>query len=95
MIVLGWIPIIGSFFAGLVAGLIARGGPGRGALAGFLTGIIGALLIAAVLMLLGTAFLGALGFLVGLGLSIIVVLLSLFGAIIAVIGGTIGGAIRR
>jgi hypothetical protein len=94
MIVLGWIPVIGSFIAGLVAGLIARGGAGRGATAGFLSGIMGALIIAAVLMVLGTTFLGALGFLVGFGFSIVVILLSLGGAIIALIGGAIGGAIR-
>ena len=94
MIVLGWIPVIGSFIAGLVAGLIVRGGAGRGATAGFLTGILGALIIAAVLMVLGTASLGGLGFLVGFGLSVVVVLLSLVGAIIALIGGAIGGALR-
>jgi hypothetical protein len=94
MIVLGWIPVIGSFIAGLVAGLIARGGAGRGATAGFLTGILGALIIGAVLMFLGTAFLGGLGFLVGFGLNILVILLSLVGAIIALIGGAIGGALR-
>jgi hypothetical protein len=95
MIVLGWIPIIGSFIAGLVAGLIARGGVGRGATARFLTGISGALIIAVMLMVLGTAFLGGLGFLVGFGLSIVVILLSLVGAILALMGGAISGAIRR
>ena len=95
MIVLGWIPIIGSFVAGLVSGLIARGGAGRGATAGFITGILGALIIAVVLMVLGTAFLGGLGFLVGFGLSIVVILLSLVGAIVALIGGAVGGEIRR
>ena len=61
MLVLGWIPIIGSFIVGLVADLIARGGAGRGAKGGFLAGILGALIIAAVLLVLGTAFLGVLG----------------------------------
>lgn len=34
MIKLGWFPLVGPFIAGLVAGLIARGG-GRGAMAVF------------------------------------------------------------
>jgi hypothetical protein len=41
-------------------------------------------------MVLGTAFLGGLGFLVGFSLSIIVILLSLVGAIVALIGGAVG-----
>jgi uncharacterized membrane protein YeaQ/YmgE (transglycosylase-associated protein family) len=46
MIILGWIPVIGAFIAGLVAGLIAKGGVIRGAKAGFLSGMMGAIVIA-------------------------------------------------
>ena len=95
-ILFAFIPIIGwlaSFFGGFVGGLIARGAA-RGALAGFL-GIFFAVIIAVLVFGWLSSLLG-LGFLPG----------ALFGGavtgtllipdfILALIGGIIGGAIRR
>jgi len=93
MIILGWFPIIGPLIAGFVAGLIARGA-GRGALAGFLSGIIGGIIIGVILTIIGTAALGALGTFLGILAGLVVIILSLGGAILALIGGAIGGLIR-
>ena len=41
-----FLPIVGHLIDGFVAGLIAKGGMGRGALAGFLAGIFGGLVFA-------------------------------------------------
>jgi hypothetical protein len=99
LVFLGFIPILGALIAGLVAGLIARGA-GRGAAAGFVAGILGAVVIA-LLLTVGGATIGGLFGLAGLGglLGGLVggagVLLSLGNAIVCLIGGLIGGALRR
>jgi hypothetical protein len=99
LIFLGFIPILGALIAGLVAGLIARGA-GRGAAAGFVAGIVGAVVVA-LLLTVGGAAIGGLFGLAGLGglLGGLVggagVLLSLGNAIVCLIGGLIGGALRR
>jgi len=99
LIFLGFIPILGALIAGVVAGLIARGA-GRGAAAGFVAGILGAVVVALLLTVGGAAIGGIFG-LAGLGglLGGLVggagVLLSLGNAIVCLIGGLIGGALRR
>lgn len=99
LIFLGFIPILGALIAGIVAGLIARGA-GRGAVAGFVAGIFGSVVLAIFLSFLGAAVGGIFG-LTGLGglLGGLVggsyVVLSLGSAIVCLIGGLIGGALRR
>ena len=86
MIILGWIPIFGPLIAGFAAGLVAGGGAGRGATAGFLAGILGGIIIGTVITFLGVAFLGPIGALLGIFAGFIAIVLSLGGAIIALIG---------
>ena len=95
MIILGWIPLIGPFIAGLVAGYIAKGGLGRGALAGFLSGIVGGIILGVIVTVLSTAALGPLGLLIGAFAGLAAIILSLGGAIIALLGGLVGGAIAK
>ena len=91
MIVLCLIPILGPILAGLVAGTIA-GGVGRGAGAGFLSGIIGPL-VAFGLFELNGGFMLSGGWLGGLIIQLIMVLLTY--AVLGLIGGAVGGIIRK
>jgi hypothetical protein len=99
LIFLGFIPVLGALIAGIVAGLIARGA-GRGAAAGFVAGILGAVIVA-LLLTAGGATIGGLFGLASLGgllgglVGGAAVLLSLGNAIVCLIGGLIGGALRR
>jgi uncharacterized membrane protein YeaQ/YmgE (transglycosylase-associated protein family) len=105
ILALGWkYYLIAHFVGGLVAGIIARRGPGRGAFAGFLAGIFGGIVLALMNVSLGTVAGGTLfeflGWLFGAVISvfvwfIITVLAVVFGALVAVIGGLLGGAITR
>jgi hypothetical protein len=94
LLILGWIPIIGALIAGIVAGAVARGA-GRGLVAGFISGIIGVgiivILLTGVLSFLG----GVIGGLIGISVGTVLILLSIGGAVVAMIGGLIGGALRR
>ena len=53
MVVLGFVPVIGPLVAGLVAGLIAGGGVWNGGKAGFLSGLLGAVILS-VLAIIGS-----------------------------------------
>jgi hypothetical protein len=96
---LGWVlPIIAHLIGGFVAGLIARGNMGRGALAGLLAGAFGGvitliLLIAGLTSLWGFLFapLG-IGLSEGLGLAIriVAIFLSIVGIAVAAAGGLVG-----
>jgi len=99
-LLLGFVPIIGDFVAGLIAGYIARGA-GRGAVAGFFSGMLGGILLAIILsVLLGQVplvfrgiepFIGLLQF----GIAIILVAMSLKGAVIGLLGGLAGGIVSE
>ncbi len=103
-VVVGWIvmvilgallPVLGPIIGGFVAGWIARGGTGGGAKAGAVAGIFGAIVIAVILIVFGTALLGGIGFLAGLGTSIVVIISTfLYFGILGLIGGAIAGAVR-
>jgi uncharacterized membrane protein YeaQ/YmgE (transglycosylase-associated protein family) len=92
MIIFGWIPIIGPITAGMVAGILTKDDAGRGALAGFLSGVIGATIESVLLTTLGFAFLGSLGAFIG-GLASLTALISL--PLFGLIGGLIGGVMVR
>jgi hypothetical protein len=99
LVFLNFIPILGALISGFVAGLVARGA-GRGAVAGFLAGILGAVILTLLLTVGGAAIGGILG-LAGVGglfgglVGGTAVLLSLGNAILCLIGGLVGGALRR
>ncbi|NLZ30684.1 MAG: DUF5518 domain-containing protein [Methanomicrobiales archaeon] len=96
-LILGFLlPVIGPLIGGFAAGWIVRGGIGNAAKAGLFAGIIGAIVIALVLLVGGTALLGAFGFIAGLGTSIaIIVSTFIYQGVLSLIGGAIAGAIRR
>ena len=97
---LDFIPIIGPIMAGFVAGVIAGGGAGRGIAAGFIAGILGAVMLA-IAVVAGFGFFGSLvhmpvlGFLVGGAIGSVVMLLGIYNALLGLIGGAVGGALRR
>mgnify|MGYP001181654108 FL=1 len=96
---IGVVPVIGALIAGVVTGLIARG-IGRGLVAGFITGIIGAVMLTIMISVLGAMVgnlfdLAGLGWLIGSGIGMILIGLSLVQGIICAFGGLIGGAINR
>jgi hypothetical protein len=96
---LGWVlPIIAHLIGGFLAGLIARGNMGRGALAGLLAGAFGSV-ISFILIISGmTALWGFLFAPLGIGLSeglglairIVAIFLSIFGIVVAAAGGLVG-----
>ena len=93
--------VLGGLIGGFVAGVTAQGII-RGAFAGFMAGVAGGIIFT-ILAFFGTVFAAAdFGFfeilfagIKGLAFSIIVLILSLLGAIIAAIAGFIGGALTR
>jgi hypothetical protein len=98
LVVIGWIPLLGAAIAGFVAGMIARGA-GRGAMAGFVAGITGGVIAVFILGAIGTLLAGAVGLafiggMIGTGIGVIFLLLSLGNAVVCAVAGAIGGAIR-
>jgi len=99
LILLGYIPIFGALMAGFVAGLITRGA-GRGAAAGLIAGIGGAVILSIILLVAGATIVSLLG---QAGLAVllkgstggIITLLALGNAVVCLVGGLIGGALRR
>lgn len=93
--------LVGGLIGGFVAGLIARGII-RGSIAGFIAGVAGGIIFT-ILAFFGTVFAAAdFGFfeilfagLKGLAFSIIVLILSLAGAVVAAIAGFVGGVLTR
>ncbi len=91
MAFLSFVPILGPRLAGFIAGIIAGGGAARGLLAGFLSGISGALIAWFLLGSLGMVFGGPVGALAGSILGAGLVIVSLYAALL----GLVGGARRR
>lgn len=89
------VPGIGQLFAGLVGGFVAGytagggllGGTWHGLLAGGLAGFLLALVIG-----LGSLALGPIGAIVGGGIVIVVLLLTVVLALDSAVGGLVGGA---
>ena len=94
MVVLGFVPVIGALVAGLVAGLIAGGGIWNGGKAGFFAGLLGAIIMSVIVILGGTFLLGIFGFISGLGISLVLIILALYHAVLGFIGGCAGGLLR-
>lgn len=85
------LPVIGAGLSGLIAGGVAgyytHGGIGSGALHGLLATTIGGLLVALVLLVLGTLALGIGGF----GLAVAFLLLVIASGVPGAVGGALGG----
>jgi hypothetical protein len=88
------LPVIGAgltgVIAGAVAGYYAREGVGSGALHGFLATTIGGIIVAAVLIVLGTLTAGLGGLGIGLAVLLLVAATGLPGAV----GGALGGMVK-
>lgn len=69
---------------------------GNGAKAGLFAGILGAIIVAVLLLIGGTVLLGAFGFIAGLGTSLVIVVAAfVYQGLLSLIGGAIAGAVRR
>jgi hypothetical protein len=91
----GALPVLGPIIGGLVAGLIAKGGMWNGAKAGFTAGIFGALVVIIIGLVVGTLAMGLFGFLLALGIGVILVATALYFAVLGLVGGSIGGLISK
>lgn len=91
--------VLGSIIGGFTAGYFARMGTANGAWNGLLAGAFGALVLVAILTVLGLAAsvvtLSLGGVFATVGVALAAVLLALFAAIPAAIGGAIGGMMNR
>jgi len=91
----GLLPVLGPIIGGLVAGLIAKGGMWNGAKAGFTAGIFGALVVIIIGLVVGTLAMGLFGFLLALGIGVILIATALYFAVLGLVGGAIGGLISK
>ena len=91
-----FIPVLGPLITGLVAGLITGGGIWNAGKAGLLAGIIGAVILLIAVVVLGTLFLGAIGFIGGLAVGVLAIIAALiiFG-ILGFIGDCWAGLSRE
>ena len=85
------LPQIGPFIAGLVAGSIAKTGPFRGAVAGFLAGTLGEL--ASILLWVLTSLVAFPGALLPFAFEIAVAIVTALSAVMALSGGIVGSVV--
>lgn len=87
--------VLGAIVGGFVAGYYAHGGTVNGAWNGLLAGSIGAVVLVAVLTLLGLAVsvvsLSLGGFIATIGFAVAALVVVVFAAIPATLGGALGG----
>lgn len=99
LILLEWIPIVGPILAGFIAGLITGGGAGRGAVAGFIVGSMWFLFIAAIiggiLPAMSDDLIGSLFAFIGMLGTVLLIILGLIYGILCMVGGAIGGFLRK
>jgi hypothetical protein len=67
----------------------------NGAKAGFTAGIFGALVVIIIGFVVGTLAMGLFGFLLALGIGVILVATALYFAVLGLVGGAIGGLISK
>jgi predicted nucleic acid-binding Zn ribbon protein len=99
LLFLGAIPIVGPILAGLIGGIVAGGGAWRGAGVGFLSGSIG-FVVLAIIILGGTSvgsgsFIETLILIFGEFLVLALLVVGLLYGLLCMIGGAIGGLIRK
>ncbi len=87
-------PVAGPIVGGIVGGYLGPPGAIRGALGGLLDGLIVAAVFSVVAVVGGTAFLGPVGTLIGLGIAVLLFALALYFGILGAVGGAIGGALK-
>jgi len=103
-VIVGWVlmvvlspllPVLGPLVAGFVAGLLARQGLWNGGKAGFLAGVLGALIAGVLLIIGGTFFLGILGFIASLGVAAVLLTAFLYFGVLGFVGGAVGGFLAK
>jgi Na+/proline symporter len=87
----GGLPQIGPFIAGLVAGVIVKTGPLRGAVAGFLAGTLGEL--ASVLLWVMTSLVSFPGALLPYAFETAVAIVTAISSVMALSGGIVGSVV--
>ncbi|WP_156168315.1 DUF5518 domain-containing protein [Methanoculleus sediminis] len=87
-------PVGGPIVGGIIGGYLGSPGAVRGALGGLLGGLIVAAIFSVVAVVGGTAFLGPVGTLIGLGIAVLLFALALYFGILGAVGGAIGGALK-
>ncbi|MDR2855733.1 MAG: DUF5518 domain-containing protein [Methanomicrobiales archaeon] len=95
MLILSVLPFPGPLVGGFISGFLFKEGIVGGVKVGLAAGIFGALVISALFIIFGIAFLGVLGLFVGLVGTIALVVLALYNGIFALIGGAIGGLVAE
>lgn len=104
MILLGWLPIGGPLLAGILAGLLTFNGIGRGALAGFLSGLIASPVISYLSELIAQSEWSAFNLVKSLtlliGFPVIesyadLVALAVYLSVFGLVGGAIGSAMKE
>lgn len=87
-------PVAGPIVGGIIGGYLGPPGAVRGALGGLLDGLIVAAIFSVIAVVGGTALLGPIGTLIGLGITGLLFLLALYFGILGAIGGAVGGALK-
>ena|GEM_PF-575170 len=87
-------PVAGPIAGGIVGGYLGPPGAVRGALGGLLDGLVVAAVFSVIAVVGGTAFLGPVGTLIGLGIAVLLFALALYFGILGAVGGAIGGALK-
>ena len=85
------VPQIGPFIAGLVAGVIVKTGPLRGAVAGFLAGTLGEL--ASVILWIMTSLISFPGALLPYAFETAFAIITAVSAVMALSGGVVGSVV--
>src|SRR5713226_6768141 len=85
------IPEVGAFVAGIVSGVIVKGGPWKGAIAGFLAGTLGGL--ASIGLWVMTNLMSLPGPLLPVAFQTAIAILTATSAILSLSGGIIGGVV--
>jgi hypothetical protein len=87
-------PVAGPIAGGIVGGYLGPPGAVRGALGGLLDGLVVAAIFSVIAVVGGTALLGPLGTLLGLGVAVLLFALALYFGVLGAVGGAIGGALK-
>ncbi|MDN7012000.1 hypothetical protein FGW20_02850 [Methanoculleus sp. FWC-SCC3] len=87
-------PVGGPIVGGIIGGYLGTPGVVRGALGGFFGGLVVAAFFSVVAVIGGTALLGPIGALIGLGIAVLLFALTLYFGFLGAVGGAIGGALK-
>jgi len=94
LVVSPFFPVGGPIVGGIIGGYLGPPGAVRGALGGLMGGLIVAAIFSIIAVIGGTAFLGPIGTLIGLGIAVLLFALALYFGFFGALGGAIGGALK-